>query len=659
MKIQLLTFIAVLFLCSACSVNKLLSDANRSFDRKEYFKAAEQFRLANPKVKDKSQKPSLCYKLAVSFQQLGNYPMAAVWYRNAIRAGYKDSTVQLLYADALRGAGKPEEAKLIYEAQLNKDRTSKWASNGVEAIHCIEEWKKIQELYLIENLKGINSVTNDIPVQILPDQDQTISISSSREIIPDKKINPATGQKFSGFFTSAFDSVRQKWSLPVLLNEPKIFNSPDEELTLNFDPQSKMVVFCRMNQQAEGPAISKLYYSTKKDGQWSVPELIPFTGDGADYSTPMIANNGKTLWFASNRAGGKGGFDIWKSGIGEDGSFSEPENAGGDINTMGNEIYPYQKPNGYFYFSSDFHPGIGGFDIFQAQKINGVKWEIQQLPPPVNSSGDDLAIQFYGDREKGFFASNRKGCRGIDIFSFYLPPKLFQCFGKVHDSESDSILSGVNIRVVGSDGSSKQVQTVNGRFQVDLNPESDYAIVVFANGYLNAQAKVSTRGLHEAKEFEVDIKSVPTNRPIQIDNINYEVGKWDLLPQAKQSLEKLIELLQINPEAIIEIAAHTDSQGDDQFNLELSEKRAKAIVQYLSEKGIPEKQLKYKGYGESTPLIVTKKIAQKHSFLKVGQQLNAATIANLKNKSYQDIALGLNRRTEFKVLQAANNANSK
>ncbi|MDO9040163.1 MAG: OmpA family protein, partial [Bacteroidota bacterium] len=225
-----------------------------------------------------------------------------------------------------------------------------------------------------------------------------------------------------------------------------------------------------------------------------------------------------------------------------------------------------------------------------------------------------------------------------------------QCFGKIHDSETDSILPDVNIRIVGSDGSSQKIRSVNGRFQASLNPESDYAIVVFANGYLNAQAKVSTRGLREAKEFEVDIRPIPTNKPIRIDIINYELGKWDLLPQAKTSLDKLVELLKLNPEAIIELSAHTDDIGDEKFNLELSEKRAASVVQYLTGKGIQEKNLKAKGYGESVPLKINAKLARQYEFLKEGDVLDSGTIEKIGSDNLKELARGLNRRTEFKVI---------
>lgn len=651
MKIKFLILIAIVLLGTSCSVSKLMTDADASFSRKEFFDASVKFKLASQKVKDKTIKPALFFKLAESFRESGDYTKAAIYYRNAVRSGYKDPTLELRYADALRAAGKPEEARLIYESELKKDSKNKRAVNGLESIRRIQEWKEIPELYIIENLKSINSASNDLIAQIIPGTEQAICFSSSREEVPAKKINPVTGQKFSDFFLSVYDTVKKRWNLPELLKEPGSLNSSEEELFLNFSPSKELVVFSRSASRLGQSAVARLYFVQKKNGQWTVPAPVPFTADGSDYLQPMITEDGKTLWFASDRPGGMGGFDIWKSEITEPGSYSEPVNAGDKINTPGNELYPFEKPNGYFYFSSDFHPGLGGFDIFQAQKTAG-QWQIEQLPPPVNSYGDDLSIQFFGNNEKGFFTSNRKGSHGTDIYSFYLPPRLFQCFGKIHDSETDSILPDVNIRIVGSDGSSQKIRSVNGRFQATLNPESDYAIVVFANGYLNAQAKVSTRGLRQAKDFEVDIKPIPTNKPIRIDNINYELGKWDLLPQAKASLDKLVDLLKLNPEAIIELSAHTDDTGDEQFNLELSEKRAASVVQYLGEKGIPAKNLNARGYGETMPLKINAKMAQQYEFLNEGDVLTTATIEKLGNDNLKELARGLNRRTEFKVIQA-------
>lgn len=222
--------------------------------------------------------------------------------------------------------------------------------------------------------------------------------------------------------------------------------------------------------------------------------MISFSNDGNDYFDPSISFDGTQLFFASDRNGGQGSTDIWVSEITNNG-FSEPVNLGEEINTPGKETSPFKKKNGHLYLSSDYHPGAGGLDIFHATvDLNG-KWTVENMTTPVNSPADDFGIVFYEIGERGYFSSNRKGARSTDLFSFYSPPRLFQCFGKVCDQKTDEIIPNVNVRVVGTDGTSLLFQTNNGEFSAELKPETDYAIMVFKQGYLNAQAKISTKGM--------------------------------------------------------------------------------------------------------------------------------------------------------------------
>ncbi len=652
MKVKLLLLIIPTLFFSACSVNKLISDANLSFANREYFVATEKYRTLNQKIKNKEQRAEVYFCLGESYRQLGEYTKASIWYKNAIKSGMKDSTLALRFADALRGAGKPKEAEQIYEAEKKKNPENRWANNGIESIHKIQNLEKAPQLYQIENLKQVNSAGNDYMVQISPENKNEIWLSSSRPGLSGKKINPATGQKYSKFFTSTFDSIKQKWTVP---SNPTIEipgNSLDEDLALTISPNQNLMVVARQSFSSEKPLRSKLFVAQQTSENHSHLAPISFTTDNSDYTDPMISDDGQTLWFSSDRTGGEGGFDIWLSKIDANGNFSEPQNAGKQINTPGNERWPFLKPNGNLYFSSDFHPGFGGFDIFRAKTVNSEQWQITQLPPPINTNRDDLAIRFFGNHERGFLSSNRAGSAKVDVYSFYLPPKLFQCFGKIQDSETDTLLLDTNIRIVGSDGSSKTIRSVNGTFQASLNSDTDYAIVVFAKGYLSAQAKLSTRGLQQAREFNLDIRPVPTNKPIRMENITYEFGKAELTESAKASLEKLVDLLKLNPEAAIEISANTDDKGEAPYNLELSEKRAASVVQYLKEKGIQEKRLQSKGYGESRPVKVTHKLARQYEFLQEGQTLDLETIEQLPQENMKEIARSLNRRTEFRVVQA-------
>ncbi len=644
----LVLFVLVVF-CS-CSSNQLLTEANQSFERGEYYAALEKYKLLNQKEKDSKKKAQIALRMADAYMGQGGYSQSAVWYKNAIRRGHNSSDVQLSYGDALRASEKIDELDLLVGELEKTDADDPKLKNEVASLKLIRHWQKLPPIYLIDNLKNPNSPGDEISARIVPGKTNHILFSSSSENTLGKDISPVTGQKFADIFTAEYDSARSRWSFPKPLGDSLKINTEVHESAITFDREGKLVVFVRAEYASGQKMTSKLYFCKKETETWSAPELILFTNDGSSYLDPFVSNDGKWLLFASDRAGGKGKTDIWKSEI-KDGQFSEPVNMGEQINTPGREISPFMKKNGHLYFSSDYHPGVGGLDIFHATVDLNDKWTVENMSTPVNSPADDFGITFYPVGERGFFSSSRKGSRSVDLYSFYSPPRLFQCFGKVCSMETDSVIDNVNVRVAGTDGTSLLLKTDKGKFQVDLKPETDYAIMVFKKGYLNAQAKISTRGLRDAFEFNLDFKQAPTDQPIKIDDINYEFGKWDLLPESRTSLDKLVEVLAINPDISVEIMSHTDDVGDAAFNMELSQKRADEVVRYLVQKGVAQQRLKPKGYGESLPFRVKQKTAKEYSFLKEGNVLELKYIEQLPNLQNQEVARKLNRRTEFRVLE--------
>ena len=646
-------YIAVLFLFvvfSSCSTSQLLTEANQSLERGEYYAALEKYKLATQKEKDQKKKAQIALYMADACMGQGNYLQSSVWYKNAIRRGHNNPDIRLLYGDALRASEKLDELDLLFNELKKTDPDNPKLKNGIESLKLIRYWQKLPPIYLIDNLKTPNSPGDEISATIVPGKTNRILFSSSSENTLGKDISPVTGQKFADIFAAEYDSVRSKWSLQKPLGDSLKINTEAHESGIAVSRDGKLIVFSRASYVKGQKMISKLYVCKKEGKNWTGPEEIPFTNDGSSYFDPAISSDGKELFFASDRTGGKGKTDIWKSEI-TGGQFSEPVNMGEQINTPGREISPFMKKNGHLYFSSDYHPGVGGLDIFHATvDLNG-KWTVENMSTPVNSPADDFGITFYPVGERGFFSSSRKGSRSVDLYSFYSPPRLFQCFGKVCSMETDSVIDNVNVRVAGTDGTSLLLKTDKGKFQVDLKPETDYAIMVFKKGYLNAQAKISTRGLRDAFEFNLDFKQTPTDQPIKIDDINYEFGKWDLLPESRASLDKLVEVLAINPDISVEIMSHTDDVGDAAFNMELSQKRADEVVRYLVQKGVAQQRLKPKGYGESLPFRVKQKTAKEYSFLKEGNVLELKYIEQLPNLQNQEIARKLNRRTEFRVLE--------
>jgi peptidoglycan-associated lipoprotein len=272
--------------------------------------------------------------------------------------------------------------------------------------------------------------------------------------------------------------------------------------------------------------------------------------------------------------GGIGEHDIWKV-TKSDGGWGELENLGEQINTPGNELYPYVHHDGTLYFSSDSRVGLGGLDIYRADQDETGGWIVENMKPPINSPEDDFGIVFETDEERGFFSSSRRGRGNDDIYSFVLPPLNFNVNGVVRDEGNDQIIPGAVVKSVGSDGIT--IETTTGEeatFRFMLKPGTDYVFIASHPDYLSGKVRESTRGLDQSKDFQVTIYLASTEKVIELPNIFYDFAKWDLRPESMVSLDNLVETLNDNPNVTIELMSHTDSRGLPADNMELSQKRA-------------------------------------------------------------------------------------
>ena len=296
---------------------------------------------------------------------------------------------------------------------------------------------------------------------------------------------------------------------------------------------------------------------------------------------------------------------------------------------------------------------MGGLDIFKATKQDNGKWKVENMKSPINSPQDDFGIVFAGKKEFGFFASSRPGGIGYDdIYRFVLPPLQFSVSGVCLDEKTEDPIDSARVVLKGSDGTTEEaISEADGSFHFKLGPNADYQIATSAKGYLNGKAGVSTKGIEVDKDFKTDIYMAPVAKPIELPNILYDLGKWDLRPESMTSLDKLVQTLNDNPNIVIELRSHTDFRADNNFNLDLSQKRAQSVVDYLISKGISADRLVPKGYGETKPKVVDKKIAERYSFLPEGQKLDERFIKSLATVEEQEVANQINRRTEFKVLK--------
>ena len=653
-KILIVVVVSGLFSLTASAQKDHLQVANLAYDAKEYYSAINLFKKAYAKEKDKANKADVIYKLAECYRFVNDSKQAETWYRKAISIKYPEPKTQLYLADAMKANGKFEEAIAEYEKYAAVAPNDPRGKTGAESCALAQKWVDNPSRYTVENEVQINGKTMDFTPSWAAENYKTIYFTSSRDNAAGGEVDGWTGQGFTDIYETTLDN-KGKWSKPKTL--PATINSVFNEGAVVMNADFTVMILTRCGVQKKETMGCELYSSKKEGGNWSEPELIPFfVKDEKDDSTqvtvghPALSANGKVLVFATDIAGGKGGRDLWSSKFDEEKKrWGTPVNLA-SVNTPGNEMYPFIHADGTLYFASDGHMGMGGLDIFMAD-AQGESWvNVTNLRGPINSSGDDFAIIFEKEQEKGYFTSNREGGKGSDdIYSFMLPALKFTLSGVVTDFKTKRPVKDAVVSVVGTDGSSLETTTdAQGKYAIDLAPATSYVITAGKKDYyLNKTGKTTTVGFEEDKALVADFELDPINRAIDLPNIFYDLAKWDLRPESKVSLDGLVETLNDNPTIVIELGSHTDFRGSDSDNLSLSQKRAQSVVDYLIENGIETERLVAKGYGETVPKVLDAAVG---SFA-VGTVLNEAFINKQGTKELQELAHQQNRRTEFKVLR--------
>ena len=644
---KILLFLMVILLGS-CSARKYLASAAKSYEIGEHYNAIEKYRKAYRSQQLSVEKPEIAFRIAESYRRLSDFAKAVVWYKNAIKRNYSEPICMLHYADCLKATQKYDEAITWYQTYLGVKPDDAMAKNGLEGAKIAKEWLDKPNRYMVGIVKELNSNNNDYSPVFVGGRDNEVIFTSTRDVVSGKRKSNITGTRFGDLFTSKFEIQKQKWEKPKLLDQNNLINTASDEGAAALSDKGDQMIFTRCVYDKTKDIGAQLFSTNQSRDEWSEPTLIELVGDSMIAAQPSISSDG-TLYFVSDRIGGYGGKDIWMAKD-KGGAYDKPVNLGPEINTPGDEMFPFIRENGDLYFSSNYHPGIGGLDIFKAVKDDKGKWKVENMKAPINSPGDDFGISFIkGEVEKGMFSSNRKGSRSDDIYSFYLPPKVFNAMGEVSNKDTKQNIDGAMIRIIGTDGTNLKMRADGGRFQMKLKPETEYVIAAFRDGYLNDKVRTSTIGLEDSKDFHFQFKLAPTDEPIKVNNINYAFGSYEITEESKAALDTVVQLLNLNPSIKIELMAHTDFVGRDKFNSDLSQKRAQSVVDYLITKGINPARLIAKGYGKTWPKKVTKALAKQYEFLKRNDELNEEFILKLTPEQ-QEIAKMLDRRTEFRVL---------
>ena len=624
-------------------------EADVAFSGNKFYKAIEMYKKAYTKESKKEVKSEILFQIAECYRGKNDGKQAAVWYGKSIKAKYDDPIAIFYIAEIYKSQGKYEEAITQYGKYKAAKPSDKRADVGIESCELAKKWQSEPSRIVVNPMPLINSEDYDFSPVFADKKNMELYFTSMRQGGAGEEVSDVTGMNFSDIYRTKRDK-KGKWSEPVVLNEA--VNSPASEGASCLNKKRNVMYFTRCGIEAKGIMGCSLFWSKKQGQKWGEPEVIPITEDTFRVGHPAISPDDKVLVFASNMPGAQGGKDLWYITYDKKGkTWSQAVNLGSEINTPGDEMYPYIRNDGELYFSSNGHKGMGGLDLFKAASTGVNQWSgIENLQVPMNSASDDFGIVFEGDKDRGFFTTGREGGKGgDDIWEFYLPPMLFSLEGIVKDVETQKALANAKVKLIGTDGSSNETMTdENGNFffvengpNRYLNPETSYSLVVEKENYLITKGKETTVGLEGSKKFWHEYSLQPfKDVVIKLPLIEYKSAKWDLQDQYKDSLNYLYDIMTENPTLIIQLRSHTDHVGQTKYNQNLSQKRAQSCVDYLvKEKGIHAARIKAIGMGENEPIKGAG-----------GVVLTKAYIDKLKTKEEKDVALQRNRRTDFKVI---------
>ena len=398
-------------------------------------------------------------------------------------------------------------------------------------------------------------------------------------------------------------------------------------------------------ERLKGYSEVNLFFTRFRNGKWSEPVPLSINVADAWDSTPAFSPDGTTLYFSSTRPGGYGGADLYQAKINRRGRWVDVRNLGPEINSAGDDVFPYVSRDGSLYFSSDGHAGFGKLDMFRAVREGG-HVTIENLGKPMNSSADDFGLYQF-NLTKGFFTSNRRGGKGDDdIYTFINDDpdlKVVNYFltgttVTTDDAGQEIILPNTKVSLTTDNGEvlDEAFTSADGTFNFRVYPEEHYDLIGEKTDYFTVRKDFTTIGKTVDKstltEFITDVNfetkimmdPIVLEKAIVLDNIYYDLDKYDIRPDAALVLDSLVQIMNDNPEIYIELGSHTDDRAPDDYNLRLSLQRAQSAVSYIINEGIEAKRITAKGYGETQLIIKNAQTEDQHQ---------------------------RNRRTEFKVLR--------
>ena len=645
----LLVGCATLMLMS-CGVDRNIKKGDKHLSLGEYYDAATQFKTAYQRTspKDRRQRGELSLKMADCYSRIASSQRAIAAYRNAIRYKQDNGETHKSLADNLMKEGSYTEAVKEYQIALDSMPNNQVIAQSLQAASLAAGMKERGSKYIVKRMDVFNSRRQDYSPMLFGDKYDQLYFTSTRNEAKGDELSGITGAKAGDIFLSEKDD-KGKWSTPKAIESA--LNTEADEGTPAFSVDGREMYITQCLTDPSNPRYAQISLSNRSDAAWGKANKLEISRDTlSSFAHPAVSPDGNWLYFTSDMPGGKGGLDIWRVRL-TGGTTGGVENLGEPINTPGDEEFPTFRPNGDLYFSSNGHGGLGGLDIFIAKVGNDRRYHLEHPGYPLNSQGDDFGMTFEGIHNRGFFSSNRGDGRGWDhIYSFELPEIIQTVKGWVYEMDGYE-LPAAQIFMVGDDGTNKKLAVKgDGSFEQEIKPGVNYIFLATCNGYLNHKEEIKVGNVDDSKVYTLQFALAGINVPVLIDNIFYDFDKATLRPESEKALDALVNLLKENPNVTIELSAHTDYLGSADYNKRLSQRRADAVVAYLTAHGIVRDRLTPVGYGKERPKKIRKKVTEKYPWLKENDVLTEDFIKKL-DKEKQEIANQLNRRTEFTVLR--------
>ena len=638
---------------TACgSAEKSLKRGDAALALGEYAEAAEHYKRAYARTpaRERLKRGTVAYKLGDAYRRFGNAARAVGAFRNAERYERTDSFTYLRLGDAQRIMGDYKGAEKSYLAYLEQHPGDSAALLGVKASRQAPELKKAGSAYTVKEAKLFNAYRADYSPALTGDNSDQIYFSTTRPQVTGDEESGITGMMPGDIYWAKKDE-KGNWQRPEPVEGE--LNTAYDEGACSFSPDGKTMFLTVCRTDPQYPRMAEIWTSARTDAAWAKPQQLKITADTlSSYAHPALSPDSRWLYFTSDMPGGMGGLDLWRARYDGHG-IGIVENLGPDINTAGNEMFPAFRPTGELYFSSDGRGGMGGLDLYYAVEDTLAKrWHVTHLPAPMNSNGDDFGITFDGLHNRGYFSSSRTtGGRGWDkIFEFSYPEVLQTVKGWVYEQDGYELPQAL-VYMVGNDGTYLKLTPLSdGSFEQPVKPGVDYVFLATCEGYLNYRNDLRPDSTAESHQYVLQFPLPSISAPVLVRNVFYEFDRADITPASEDALNRLVTLLNENPNVTIELSAHCDYRGNDDYNERLSQRRAESVVRYLTEHGITADRLTAKGYGEKHPKTVTKRLAEIYPFLHENDTLTEPYILKLPPEQ-QETCNALNRRTEFRVLR--------